>query len=467
MSVRRGQLRARWALAAVAVSLSLGAVGSARATVSAHADRGSGSSVKRGAVGVKMPCVYSSDHISMLDQFGDAIGRSFRCAMVFNDAAPDWSGWERPWFTNRTYADESWATWATARGEHRRLIITQNLFPASEDSARWLALGARGRFERHARTLARNLVHAGLGSSVIRLAHEANGNWYPDSIPGTKAGDARWIRFWRHTVIAMRSVRGAHFQFDWTVNAGYRPIPLTRWYPGNDVVDIIGVDAYDSGVPAPVAFAHRWHFLYHEADGVGAVKAFAAAHGKPLSIPEWGLGPARQPGDGQGGDDPAYVNGIASVVAHDNVAYESYFDSGQEGTQFFNSPRSMRAYRRAFGFDGLAVRASDQLRQAPIPSPSPSLSITGGPANASTVAAGPITYRYAVQSGHTAVCSLDGQKWRACTTARTDVLRGLAPGYHFWDVQVSDAAAHVTIHGRDFVVRRRHRAAPRPPKARR
>ena len=212
------------------------------------------------------------------------------------------------------------------------------------------------------------------------LGHEANGNWYPDSIPDTTAGDAQWIQFWRNTVIAMRSVPGADFQFDWTVNAGYRNIPLSEWYPGNDVVDIIGVDAYDGGVPASVSFANRWNFLYNEADGLGAVEAFAVAHGKPLSIPEWGLGPANQPGKGQGGDDPAYINGIASVVANDNVAYESYFDSGQEGTQFFDSPLSIQAYRQGFGANGTAVAATDRRTQAMVQSPAPSLAITGGPA---------------------------------------------------------------------------------------
>ena len=388
----------------------------------------------------------------MLDQFGDAVGRAFQCAMVFNDAAPDWSGWERPWFTNRTYADESWATWATTPGTDRRLIITQNLFPASENSADWLALGAAGAFEGYAQALATNLVNAGLGSSVIRLGHEANGTWYPDSIPGTAAGDAQWVQFWRNTVIAMRSVPGAHFQFDWTVNAGYRNIPLADWYPGNDVVDIVGVDAYDTGVPASVPFADRWSYLYNEADGLGAVEAFAAAHGKPLSIPEWGIGPARQPGTGQGGDDPAYVNGIASLVANDDVAYESYFDSGAQGMQFFNSPQSMAAYQQAFGAGGLALRTSAQATPALVSSPAPSLSITGGPADASTVPGGAVTFDYAVAPGFNAVCSLDGRAWRPCSTSTTDVLQGLAPGYHTWNVKVSDSSADVTLAGRDFVV---------------
>ncbi len=50
----------------------------------------------------------------------------------------------------------------------------------------------------------------------------------------------------------MRSVPGASFRFDWTINAGYRPIPFNDYYPGNDVVDIIGMDVYDFW-PGPAA----------------------------------------------------------------------------------------------------------------------------------------------------------------------------------------------------------------------
>ena len=45
----------------------------------------------------------------------------------------------------------------------------------------------------------------------------------------------------------MKSVPGANFTFDWCVNAGYRAINLNAYYPGDDVVDVVGVVAHDVG----------------------------------------------------------------------------------------------------------------------------------------------------------------------------------------------------------------------------
>ncbi len=80
----------------------------------------------------------------------------------------------------------------------------------------------------------------------------------------------------------MRSVPGANFRFDWTVNAVSRDIPLVDYYPGDDVVNIIGIDAYDAGLPADTS--DRWSTLYNEPGGLADVLAFAKAHHKPLGV---------------------------------------------------------------------------------------------------------------------------------------------------------------------------------------
>lgn len=295
----------------------------------------------------KSVCAYSAHHISTLDAFSALVHRDVNCALVYNDASVNWQGWETPWFIHHGDPDVNWARWATAPGMERRLVITQNLFPAELNDADWRAAGARGDYAEHARTLARNLVAAGLGDAVIRLGHEANGTWYPDSIGDTLEEHELWRQFWRQTVLAMKSVPGANFRFDWCVNAWYRAIPFAQYYPGDDVVDFVGVDAYDGGIAASTALDQRWPIVFGREGGVREVLRFATAHGKPLTIPEWGVAPASTMLSG--GDDPGYVDGIAGVVRHNTVAYQSYFYKYEWATQLADGPLSLAAYRRNFG----------------------------------------------------------------------------------------------------------------------
>src|SRR5205085_1396640 len=111
----------------------------------------------------------------------------------------------------------------------------------------------------------------------------ANGTWYRDSLGSTGREYALWRTAWRRTVFAMRSVPGAHFRFDWCINAAYRNIPMKAFYPGDDVVDIIGIDAYDGGLANVAPGRARWNRLFSQPLGLGAVRRFARAHKKPMS----------------------------------------------------------------------------------------------------------------------------------------------------------------------------------------
>ena len=59
--------------------------------------------------------------------------------------------------------------------------------------------------------------------------------------------------------------------------------------------------------------------------------SFAAAHGKPLAIPEWGL-TIRSDGHGLG-DDPLYINDFTSWMKDpsNDVLFESYFNFDPSG----------------------------------------------------------------------------------------------------------------------------------------
>ena len=146
---------------------------------------------------------------------------------------------------------------------------------------------------------------------------------------------------------AMRAVPGSHLLFDWNVNANYRDIPLADFYPGNAYVDLVGIDFYDtSGVTLPpVGNPSRWTALTREPDSLTEVAAFAAAHHKPLSFPEWATVASQ-------GDDAAYVTSMGSFVDRHDVAFQSWFDAGDNGILQLSpgqAPRSLHAYIKAFG----------------------------------------------------------------------------------------------------------------------
>ncbi len=111
-------------------------------------------------------------------------------------------------------------------------------------------------------------------------------------------------------------------------------------------MDIIGIDAYDdTGVSIPaVGQPGRFQALANEPEGLYAVEAFAASHGKPLSIPEWGTVTTQ-------GDDAAYVTAMGNFVASNDVAYQSWFNPGIDTIYPLNStaPLSLAAYVASFG----------------------------------------------------------------------------------------------------------------------
>jgi beta-mannanase len=185
-----------------------------------------------------------------------------------------------------------------------------------------------------------------------------NGPWETDWMGPTATEQRQWAEFFDRIVTTMRSVPGAHFLFDWNVNASYEDVSLEKYYPGNADVDIIGIDAYDeSAIPLPpVGSSTRWRTLADEPLGLDAVYAFAIAHDKPLSIPEWGT---LQPHSGYTyGDDGNYVAHIGQFVATHDVAYQAWYDSGDNYIDTLSPtwPAALAAYNTAFGPGSLVER---------------------------------------------------------------------------------------------------------------
>jgi Glycosyl hydrolase family 26 len=234
-----------------------------------------------------------------------------------------------------------WAQWRAARPERMLVLNVPMLVPneinmSDSEVAALLARGASGEFDENFRVLGQRLVRLGAADTVIVLGWEMNGTTYtsrcaPDS--------AAWRAYWRSIVEMMRSVPGQRFRFDFTSTRGPDHIPWERCYPGDDVVDIIGMDTYDH---AP---GNDFHDYLFQPSGLQDQADFAAKHGKPISFPEWGLF--------RYGDRPEYVHAMYEWITTHDVVYHTITDFCPHGVwRCEGNPKSSATFRALFGAPG-------------------------------------------------------------------------------------------------------------------
>jgi len=282
-----------------------------------------------------------------INSFQNATDSTVSCVGVYTDSASSWSQWSDPWIT--TSAGSAYQSWVAEAPQSHQLVVEVDLIPSNlsdvNDPLNWETSCAAGDFNTYASQLGANLVSAGLQNSVIRLASEANGTWEGDYVGSTTQEQTLWASCFDNEVTALRSAAGEHFLIDWNPDACTQPIPWANYYPGNAYVDIMGLDLYDVDCHTPDT-AVSYSTLANEAFGLVSFEAFAAAQGKPMSFPEWGLASS------SAGDDPAYVSGIASTVNNGNFAFQEYFDTGSGGSlpiDAGSTPLSAAAYGKSFG----------------------------------------------------------------------------------------------------------------------
>ena len=241
----------------------------------------------------------------------------------------------------------AWAVRCWSRAGEKSVVFSLPMLPG--DRSATLADGAAGKFDELFRDYATILLDHGYRDSVIRIGWEFNGDWYP----WAASKDApSWIAYWRRIVSAMRSVPGTAFRFDWCPAASWTRLRAEDAYPGDEFVDIVGLDFYNvTWDPTIVTAQQLWDSLLNGPHGLKWHREFAAVHGKPLSFPEWGTG-KRQDGRG-GGDDPYFIEQMAAWIRGNDVVYHNYWDYAHPA---FNAklsdghqPRAGAAFISAFG----------------------------------------------------------------------------------------------------------------------
>jgi hypothetical protein len=290
----------------------------------------------------------------IISALGQLLGQKPAYAMDFLDGT-SWQSIEDPsWFLSQWQGSGYQMIWGVP-------ILPNSFSPDSNvsdtsGSASGLQQGAQGDFDQYFVTLAQALVAGGQGDSIIRLGWEFNGGWFPWAANGSAAN---FIAYWQNIVTAMRSVSGQDFKFEWNPTLGDLGVGnLADYYPGSNYVDYIGADVYDQEWATYPGAAAEFSNMETETYGLNWLATFAAAQGKPITLPEWGLGSG--PGNGgapisdpdeevAGGDDPTFINDMAAWIKTNNVYEATFYDVGQSAVGLTTNPNSFAALVNDFG----------------------------------------------------------------------------------------------------------------------
>lgn len=251
----------------------------------------------------------------------------------------------------------------------RRMVWAAYPFPDGQGD---LVQAAAGAYNAHFAELGGNLVRAGMNNAIIRFGHEFNGNWYPWSPwhdpNGVAAGAANFAAAFRQFVTAVRAVPRGHFTFVWNPVPGQAGVDIPASYPGDAYVDVVGIDIYDQDwnvysptVPPTQEMRERaWQDLRTDPNwGIDMLTGFAAAHGKPLAVPEWGVW---QQNAGHGGNDNAYfVRQMFDWFNANDVAWNVYFnvyasDGNHDLYDTYLFPESSAEFQRLWNPSGRLPR---------------------------------------------------------------------------------------------------------------
>lgn len=195
----------------------------------------------------------------------------------------------------------TWEPWDPRAGKH------QAAYTAAEI--------AGGRYDGYVRGWAQQAASYGRPFQ-IRFAHEMNGDWYPWAVgaPGGTPQDY---------VAAFRRVRGIFDDagadgVDWVwcpnVIVNGNTDAITQCYPGDDVVDIVGVDGYNFGNRPNHTWTEPAELFSATVDLLRRL-----APGKPLWINEVGCGD-------QGGDKARWIADFVGWLGTTEVGALVWFE---------------------------------------------------------------------------------------------------------------------------------------------
>lgn len=127
-------------------------------------------------------------------------------------------------------------------------------------------------------------------NTVVSLAQEFNGTWFKWN-PSVVGLDV-WKGCWRNVYSAIHSK--STLKVVWTFSATTATKKGNDWsvnnvweaYPGDEYVDVIGVNRYDFPMFGPTSI--YWRDTCGNTQDICYAADYARTHNKPLGLPEWG-----------------------------------------------------------------------------------------------------------------------------------------------------------------------------------
>lgn len=229
-----------------------------------------------------------------------------------------------------SWSDIKQSNWhvSTFDGFEGRLVYGLPLLP--KDGSARLEDVASGANDDVWSAVASTLLQHGRGDSFVRIGLEANGTWFPWGARATTATEFK--EAYRHVASTLRAT-APDLQLVFDISCGVplegasdRLASLTSLYPGDEVVDVVGCDHYDS-YSAKARNEAEWANAVapKNAAGLQDVVTFAQAHGKKFAVPEWGLSGPQSKGTG---DNPFFISKMHQFFTSNRgvLAFENYFD---------------------------------------------------------------------------------------------------------------------------------------------
>jgi hypothetical protein len=252
---------------------------------------------------------YGSDFaMAQYDSFGAWLGRKVLYRITFLEKT-SWAA-----ITDAALVEKS-KTWVNSY-PGRIEVMSVPMF-ANGDTSGFTSITS-GQRDGAFRSIASKIQAAGIASKVIvRLAWEANGDWYSWSYLRNPTG---FKAAYRRIVSVMRSAApGLRFEFNIS-NLAVRGTGGAKWtdgYPGDDVVNVISMDIYDHW--------NTWTTMVTGDAGLAEMRNFAKAHNKPEAYTEWACKTTPQ----GGGDNPGFIRAMSDWMDQrpGGVLYQAYWNT--------------------------------------------------------------------------------------------------------------------------------------------